>query len=216
MSTTDKILSCMPATKIKILFGSEFFAKETHPDMNKIIDNGLCYETYFAIGKYYQLNSIMEIGVRFGWSLAAMAAGSNCAIADGIDSQWDMIPVEEVEVHLNLLKSKGFSQNTKFSIKKCNSQSIETFSQEYDLVHIDSDQAFSSVQHDLRLALTAKPKIIMVDDYFSEIGVKNAVHEFAAKQKDLINEAFVMYNGGITGAEKGLAIFNMKDYVLRE
>ena len=43
------------------------------------------YEIYYAISKYYKPSSILEIGVRYGYSLISMILGSNVNYVEGWD-----------------------------------------------------------------------------------------------------------------------------------
>jgi|TARA_Y100000361_G_scaffold80603_1_gene71265 hypothetical protein len=52
----------------------DWFLKTTLEE--NYIDSGNCYEQYYAIGRYYEPRTILEIGVLYGYSAAAMILGA--------------------------------------------------------------------------------------------------------------------------------------------
>ena len=61
----------------------EWFLKQTLEE--NYIDSGTCYEYYYAIGDYYKPKSILEIGILFGYSAAALILGATRASKDNLE-----------------------------------------------------------------------------------------------------------------------------------
>jgi predicted O-methyltransferase YrrM len=147
------------------------------------------YEHYYAIAKLFRPRSILEIGVRLGYSLSSMAAGSD--IVDYIEG-WDngsYMPMwrEYAERALALVTGK---MAIGVNLLMQNSQAITKLLRSFDLIHIDGDHSMAGALHDMELC-SGHFKVLVVDDYtFPE--VKTACDEFVTRHRAELTEHFII------------------------
>jgi predicted O-methyltransferase YrrM len=182
----EEILSLKPESIFKVVDDSIFIEKNDARH-NDYMHCGNYYEIYYAISKYYQPKSILEIGVRYGYSLySMMAAADNLNYVRGYDiDEYDSGSIEEANKNI----SKVISDDIDFKIEFNDSQKISELSQSYDLIHIDGDHSYGGKIHDLNLT-KGKCKVLIIDDY-NHIGeVKNATNKFIEENSELISKHF--------------------------
>lgn len=163
------------------------FIERNDPRHNDYMHCGNYYEIYYAISKYYQPKSILEIGVRYGYSLySMMAAADNLTYVRGYDiDEYDAGSVEEANKNI----SKVISSNIDFQIEFKDSQKISELSKDYDLIHIDGDHSYDGKMHDLNLT-RGTCKVLIIDDY-NHIGeVKSATNKFIEENSKIISKHF--------------------------
>ncbi len=68
------ILQLKPNSIFEKINPNFFFELNSFHD--EYLKSGIYYEYYYAISKYYQPKSILEIGVRYGYSLGCLIKGS--------------------------------------------------------------------------------------------------------------------------------------------
>ena len=146
----------------------EFFEDDLgHPDHDEYLLCGNYYEYYYALSKYYQPKSMLEIGVRRGYSMVFLIMGS-----DNIEqvAGWD-IPTPDhdnyVQDCLNGLDEKILKytkKDIKLYLKYCDSQKVNSIDDKCDLIHIDGCHEHDAKIHDLELTI-GKSKVVIVDDY---------------------------------------------------
>lgn len=128
------------------------------------------YRFYWAIGRAFRPESYIEIGVRFGYSIQSIAAGSGqLKTVYGFDNEYDMpgsLSVADARV-------RGLVRNTYFT--KADSQTLETLGRiQADLAHVDGMHTRDGVYHDCELAIEAiKPGgILLIDDVGGDAGLE--------------------------------------------
>lgn len=180
----NKIIVKKPQSILSIIDKEFFFEylKEGHSDY---INSGNYYEIYYAISNYYNPSSILEIGVRYGYSLMSMIEGSN-NIKDVVGYDIDEYESDGLllaENNINKYKSK----NINLVLKNINSQSIDKLDREYDIIHIDGCHSYIGKLHDLELCVN-KCKVLIIDDYNHINDVKRASDDFIEKYKTHIKD----------------------------
>jgi len=170
------------------------------------------YEVYYGIAKHYKPTTLLEIGVRFGYSFASMIKGAEDSIelAHGFDNN----EYEENSLAVAWARLGGvIPESVDFQLFNINSQCISNLDRSYDLISIDGDHWYDSKLHDLTLTLD-KCKVVVVDDYMEEIAhaggmpliehggayqgfqplfpIKAAVDEFVRRHKDKIKDHFLV------------------------
>ncbi len=184
----EEILSLKPSSIFDVVDNSVFIEKGEARHHDYMLC-GNYYEIYYAISKYYQPKSILEIGVRYGYSLySMMAAADNLEYVVGYDiDEYDSGSIEEAYKNI----SRVISENIDLKIEFKDSQKLSELSQNYDLIHIDGDHSYDGKVHDLNLT-KGKCKILVIDDY-NHIGeVKNATNKFVEENSELISKHFLI------------------------
>ncbi|MDH6063961.1 class I SAM-dependent methyltransferase [Umezakia ovalisporum] len=132
---------------------------------NKYIPTTEYYNFYYSYGKSWKPNSILEIGVRLGYSGVSMVLGAGDSLLKfvGIDSEIDVNSSSNIA-------QKNLLSHTKAEVTLINldtqKDDIPNDIGKFDLIHIDADHTFSGCINDILLALSfAKTGTrIIVDD----------------------------------------------------
>lgn len=162
MTLAEQIAQHKPASIFDVLDRSIFSPDFDKPDEMSYIESGNCYEWYYAIGKHYKPDEILEIGVRFGYSLAALLRGSgNCVYAQG----WDIESYESKSNQHAREITRSLVRSSAVEILNQDSQSLNQINTRFYLIHIDGDHSYYGKVHDLMLAWMSGAKVIVVDDY---------------------------------------------------
>lgn len=174
MTLSEQIAQHKPASIFDVLDRSIFSPDFDKPDEMAYIESGNCYEWYYAIGKHYKPESILEIGVRFGYSLASLIKGAGGAVyALG----WDIESYEsESNQHARKIIQTELNES-RVEIIRVDSQR-EDQAHDFDLIHIDGDHSYYGKVHDLMLAWMSGAKVIVVDDYDFLRSVREATDHF--------------------------------------
>ena len=160
------------------------------------------YEVYFALAKYYKPTTLLEIGVRFGYSFVSLIKGAEGSIklAHGFDT--DEYEENGLAIALSRLK-RIVPEDVDLQLFNTNSQDILALDRSYDLISIDGDHFYNSKLHDLALTV-GKCKVVVVDDYMEErarapfsqyqppFPIKTAVDKFVEEHKDKIKDHFLV------------------------
>jgi len=179
-------------------------------DRNKpYITNKNYYEWYYALGKYYQPESFLEIGVRFGYSMMSVVTGAIDTIkhVQGYDNESYGETRDKVASsnqiardHMELLLT---GKNIKFDIDRMDTvKELGELSRSYDLIHIDGDHSYKGAQHDMDLTI-GKAKVIMVDDYYN--CVRRPADDWIEEHADIIERTFEIAD------ERGMIVIEYKD-----
>jgi predicted O-methyltransferase YrrM len=141
------------------------------------------YAWHLAIGEYLRPKKIGEIGVRFGYSLYALACG---AIKAGCRA-------EEIECHgydrngVDIANANITSVAPASSIRKANTQLLDRLDcdADFDLFHVDGDHSERGALHDMKLAwaVLRRGGTMLVDDYHFLASVRRAVVRWATNRK---------------------------------
>lgn len=179
----DRLKAVKPDT-ILAMIEQKFYENDNYRNKSEWTSDGNCYEWYYATGKLFQPKHILEIGVRFGYSVYAIALGAGkVKVIDG----WD---TEEYVKGSNEIAQNAIAErlpNTKVVVRNINSQGVESLGRSYDLISIDGDHSVQGTLHDLRLSL-GKCKVVITDDYDFLGSVKEAVDKFLEENIDAIAE----------------------------
>jgi predicted O-methyltransferase YrrM len=139
-----------------------------------------CYEVKFALARLLQPRSILEIGVRAGYSALAFLTACPEASYVGIDSNSDthggfhgaldharelLAPFQTVVLEMT---SANYGEQLGANPDPSG----------FDLVHVDGDHSLDGCLADLRLADRLQPRTILVDDVLGIPEVQSACDRF--------------------------------------
>lgn len=139
------------------------FAFASDPLKNRFNEWVDYYRMKWAISKAINAKSILEIGVRYGYSAHAFLSASPQARYIGVDADESSFggDVGAVDWAKEALQKENFS----IEIIKSNTQQWSRLPDGcYDLVHVDGQQDGDGTYHDLDIAIT-QSKYILVDGY---------------------------------------------------
>jgi len=180
----NEILKLKPKSIFDVVDESFYFEKNIRVH-EEYIKGGNYYEVYYAISKHFQPSSILEIGVRFGYSLYPMIkASDSLKFARGYDI--DEYEKDSVNIAHKAIESR-IDSDIDFEIQIQDSQQLTELDRSYDLIHIDGNHTYEGKVHDLRLTL-GKSKVVVVDDYNFLPHVKQAVDFFVKENQDKIEK----------------------------
>lgn len=151
------------------------------------------YGWYYAIVKFLKIQSVLEIGVRAGYSMISMLLANKDLIYFGIDNNSNMHG-GLVGSYIHAEKLLRLYGNKKSSILIVDSHNIDHISTHllFDLVHVDGDHTTDGCRQDLAL-VWGIAKYILVDDidFCCREGydVKQVVDEFLSIYK---NQSFFL------------------------
>lgn len=155
----SKILDCYKNAN----YDFRQFAFEADPLKNRFNEWVDYYRMKWAISKAIEAKTILEIGVRYGYSAHAFLSGSPQARYIGVDADEPYFGGDKgaVDWAREALRKEGFS----VEIIKSNTQKWSRLPDGcYDLVHVDGQQDGDGTYHDLDMAIM-QSKYILVDGY---------------------------------------------------
>lgn len=146
------------------------------------------YRLKWAIASALQPATVLEVGVRFGYSAFAFLEACPSASYLGIDA--DCEAYGGYRGAINWAKEKTRGSKAEFLI--ADSQKMSSFpGSSYDLIHIDGQQDGNGTLHDLELA-RRQARYILVDGYFWTRENFLAASEFLYRYRDLIEFSVVI------------------------
>jgi predicted O-methyltransferase YrrM len=125
------------------------------------------YKCFYAVSKTVSPRTILELGTHAGSSADAYISATPTAQYIGLDlfgdsvHQVDKTPWRPQEVAERLFASRRF---TNYRLIKANLRELERLPANADFVVVDAAHDFENEYADLRLALSAEPQYIFVDD----------------------------------------------------
>lgn len=146
------------------------------------------YGSKYALAKQLHdaggLHSILEIGVRAGYSAYAMLSANPDAYYLGLDA--DVGGWGGVAGWLDRARDTlaGFPR---VLLRKANTQHLETLGEEpgtFSLAHVDGDHSYDGCYHDIQLAAACALNIL-VDDYDAMRAVQAATDHFLVRHGHL-------------------------------
>jgi predicted O-methyltransferase YrrM len=158
------------------------------------------YRCFFAVSRTISPRSIIELGAGGGASADAYLSASPAARYIGIDvfapakrhddnSIWDPYATARA-----LFGDRGFRN---WQLMKADLRKMQKLPSLADLVVVDAAHDFDNEYADLKLALTADPDFIFVDDANAEQEAKPAIEKFLDDLKDRVEYTFpIDYEGG--------------------
>jgi predicted O-methyltransferase YrrM len=148
------------------------------------IGNGNSFEWKYAVAKRLQPKSILEIGVRFGYSLACfICASQSLEYVEG----WDAEFYKEGSNEIAAKTLRELQYWVQIELKKQESSTVLALDRPFDLVHIDGSHVYETCMHDLELCI-GKAKAILVDDTTGCIDDGKACRDFIAKHKAVVRD----------------------------
>ncbi|MCY7321467.1 MAG: methyltransferase domain-containing protein [Phormidesmis sp. CAN_BIN36] len=140
------------------------------------------YKLKWAIARTLKPASILEIGVRFGYSAAAFLEGHPIAHYVGIDLDNDLYGGVKGAIRW----AKEITAPFKAEFIVADTQKMERFPGGfYDLIHVDGQQDGDGSFHDLELAIQ-QSQYVLVDGYFWTRQNFMAISDFLLRYADLI------------------------------
>jgi len=160
----------------------------------KYYRNGILHTYYYAKNRIcakYKPESILEIGVRYGYSAHAFL----CAVPEARYYGVDKINGGHGGAKGNPLSyaNKMLCDNfpeADITTVYSDTQEITIWHDHFDFIHIDGEHTHDGCMHDLKTALTANPAVILIDDYKYLAEVKKAVDSFIAEYGDMIKKYY--------------------------
>jgi len=174
MSTLDLIQALKPKSIFDVV-PEYFFPERDTPGHREYIRGGNYYEWKYAVAAHLAPRSILEIGVRYGYSLACFIHGSGQVVeVEGWDScsykeDSNRIAEDNLKPCLNGMSYQFFKQDA--------TQATEAVP--WDLVHIDGPHTHAGTLHCLRLLKDSRA--ILVDDVYD-------CHDDLQACKDFVQE----------------------------
>ena len=138
------------------------------------------YKCFYAVSKTIGPKKIIELGTCAGSSADAYLSAAPDAEYLGVDvfgvntrhddqSRWD-----PYEIAQRLLESRGFK---KYQLVKADLRTLSLLPARADFVIVDAAHDFDNAYADLKLAMSAHPKFLFVDDADDENGAKPAIDQ---------------------------------------
>jgi len=164
----------------------EVFLEREDPDHGDYINCRDHYELFYAISKYYEPDSILEIGTRNGYSLYSLVMGSDYInTVVGYDKEDDYVATTIENLSPNI------PSGINFNVEAIDTKEVDELNSNYRLIHIDGDKSFNSTYHDLKLT-RGKCRVVLVSDFYSERSVRDATQRFVYDNKERIKQTHVV------------------------
>ena len=166
----------------------------------------LCkYKCFYAVSKTISPKKIIEMGTCAGSSADAYLSAAPEAEYLGIDlfgvntRHDDQSPWDPYQVARRLFESRGFKN---YQLLKTDLRSLSSLPCQADFVIVDAAHDFDSAYADLKLAMTASPAFLFVDDSDDVNGAQPAIEQFLSQELN----GLVDYTVHIAYAGGGLVI----------
>jgi hypothetical protein len=136
------------------------------------------YATKAAIGAWLEPETVLEIGVRAGYSAFAFWSGYRFRRFYGYDSdrgEWGGVK-GYAKAADRLLMSLG----VEYCLQLQDTQRLAALTEPVagiDLAHVDGDHSWGGAKHDINLCLNAGARFVVVDDYHFVPAVKVAADD---------------------------------------
>ncbi len=140
-----------------------------------------CYRFKSAVSAVLRPASILEMGVRYGYSAAAFLAASPNASFYGVDADNGLHGgVEGAMAYASTMLTSRFpGRNIK--LKKLDTQEADPDGSGYELIHVDADHSYAGCLNDLWIAARLGTGWILVDDISHLASVAKAVRDFLVR-----------------------------------
>lgn len=183
-----------PLYSVLTQYDQEWYLAQSDAFMHK-------YRCFYAVSKTIAARKIIELGACAGASADAYLSAAPGAEYIGFDvfgvnfrhddgTKWDPYEIAE-----RLFKDRGFRN---WELIRANLRTLDKLPAESDLVVVDAAHDFDNEYADLKLARSANPSFIFVDDAADESAAKPAIEKFLHEDlKDQVDYTFsIDYLGG--------------------
>lgn len=163
-----------PQFSVFTQYDQEYYLAQAQPFLHK-------YKCFYAVSKTISPKKIIELGTCAGASADAYLSAAPGAEYIGIDvfgvntRHDDQSPWDPYEIAHQLFESRGFRN---YQLLKTDLRQLSSLPARADFVVVDAAHDFDNAYADLKLALTADPEFIFVDDSDDENGAKPAIDKF--------------------------------------
>ena len=181
--------------------------EQLHPNDRGYITGyiGYCYHK-FCIARRYNPKTIIEIGVRAGYSAYAFLCAVPEASYYGFDAE-NGTHGGEGGPYISWAKEL-LARFEKVVLEVLDTQKVSDLDvSKADLIHVDGDHSQKGVEHDLELVLPylEDDGVILVDDFDRALGVKEGVRHFLSLHSELKSKYIETFNGDVLiGNVKGV------------
>lgn len=156
---------------------------------------GNYYEWYYSYARQYKPRRVLEIGVRWGYSVIAMYLGSS-SIDEFflVDSEVDGIRLDDAIWNIRrLIKGDAVIKALCVDTQKTASLGFDGM---FDIIHIDGHHSASGITHDLNLVYPLfSPKGIIICDDMEMPEMKTSVEAWASEHQELELTAIFTFTG---------------------
>ncbi len=192
--SSARLIDPNPREVLRLISGSEYdFRATACPDdclRDRFLELIPHYRAEWAFARALQPASILEVGVRYGYSAAAFLNGCPSARYLGIDLGSDESGGARGAINWAKKITAGYA--AQFVV--ADSQKMDSFPGGiYDLIHVDGQQDGDGSFHDLELAIH-QGRFVLADGCFSTQQNFQAIGAFLFRYRDLI-EYFVVIPG---------------------
>jgi hypothetical protein len=183
-----------PLYNVFTQYDQEYYIEQKEAFLHK-------YRCFYAVSKTIRPRKILEMGTSAGSSADAYLSASPDASYVGFDSfgkdvhhlhqtAWD-----PYEITTQLFASRGFKD---YKLIQTDLRNLDRLPYQSDFVVVDAGHDFENEYADLKLALTADPLFIFVDDADGVDGVNLAVKRFLSEDVSghVDYTAHIDYQGG--------------------
>ena len=162
----------------------------------------LCkYKCFYAVSKTISPKKIIEMGVLAGSSADAYLSAAPGAEYLGIDRfdvntrHDDHSPWDPYDIARRLFESRGFRN---YKLLKTDLRTLPSLPYRADFVIVDAAHDFDSAYADLKLAMTASPTFLFVDDSDDVNDAKPAIDKFLSQEINgrIDYTVHIAYQGG--------------------
>ena len=152
------------------------------------------YEEYrqkYAIAKLVRPKTILEIGVRFGYSAHSFLMAAPHADYTGIDfDEPSYGPYKGVPRKWATERLMSLYPNNKIRTFNANTQTDDVsrhLKDTFDMVHIDGDHSFAGALHDMKRFWPYCRRVMVVDDVIEIPEVARALQQFLAETLEALS-----------------------------
>ena len=154
------------------------------------------YRIFWSVARTLRPKSMIELGVLDGRSADAMLSGFPDMEYLGLDLWRYEEEFDGQKWVGEIFKDRGYKSG---KLLRCDFRELSALDKA-EFVHVDGAHDYHNERRDLELALTARPRWILVDDYQSQEGVFAATTDFCNKWATAIAATITLeyvYGGGL-------------------
>lgn len=166
-----------PLYSVFTQYDQEYYLKQARAFLCK-------YKCFYAVSQTIAPKKIIEMGVCAGSSADAYLSAAPEAEYLGIDvfnmntRHDDRSPWDPYDVARQLFSARGFKN---YQLLKTDLRSLSSLPYQADFVIVDAAHDFDSAYADLKLAMTASPRFVFVDDADDVNEAKPAIEKFLSQ-----------------------------------